>query len=243
MKNLLLPFLALLIIIGCEKESTLKIQTAEEAQEIQDRKAPKIDICHYDADNDSWKVISVNHNAWKAHKKHGDVQLIDEDGDGYVTSDNGCGMLVDCDDTDANINPSAEEICGNNIDDDCDSLTDEACCPGIEIDFNGPLYVALADEGTLNWQESLDACAAKAAADGCGWYLPNKDEIIAVYENREAIGGFYQSTSLRRWYWTSSEAANPPNIAAIRQDFYANSNGQANGHKINHLLGCRCVRR
>ena len=45
----------------------------------------------------------------------------DLDGDGYA--DEACGG-DDCDDSDAAVNPEAEEICDNTLDDDCDGLVD-----------------------------------------------------------------------------------------------------------------------
>jgi hypothetical protein len=63
----------------------------------------------------------------------------DEDGDGYsvgatVTDCVSPGahytlvsLGVDCDDVNATIHPSATEICGNNIDDNCDGNIDEGC--------------------------------------------------------------------------------------------------------------------
>ena len=41
----------------------------------------------------------------------------DADGDGFLTAD-------DCDDNDAEVNPDAQEICDNGIDNDCDGLVD-----------------------------------------------------------------------------------------------------------------------
>lgn len=45
----------------------------------------------------------------------------DVDGDSY------CAETSDCNDTDPNVNPGTTEICGNNIDDDCDRQIDEEC--------------------------------------------------------------------------------------------------------------------
>jgi len=45
----------------------------------------------------------------------------DDDGDSY--EDEACGG-DDCDDTDPDVNPGAEEVCGNGIDDDCDGAVD-----------------------------------------------------------------------------------------------------------------------
>ncbi len=59
----------------------------------------------------------------------------DLDGDGFGSSssiincspqgDFNVTISGDCNDNDANINPSSTEICGNNLDDNCDSLIDE----------------------------------------------------------------------------------------------------------------------
>ncbi|MGM0557002.1 MAG: MopE-related protein [Myxococcota bacterium] len=54
----------------------------------------------------------------------------DEDGDGYPGGGPEC---PDCDDTDPDINPGAEEVCGNGVDDDCNGAVDDGCqtecCP------------------------------------------------------------------------------------------------------------------
>jgi len=47
----------------------------------------------------------------------------DSDGDGYATIP--CGD--DCDDSNSAINPGSDEVCDDNIDNDCDGATDENC--------------------------------------------------------------------------------------------------------------------
>ena len=49
----------------------------------------------------------------------------DNDNDGYSTQGGACG-LVDCNDNAPNINPGAVEACGDNIDNNCNGLTDSA---------------------------------------------------------------------------------------------------------------------
>ena len=52
----------------------------------------------------------------------------DNDSDGYA--DASCGG-TDCDDTDPAVNPAAAEVCGNDIDENCNGASDDVCtsCP------------------------------------------------------------------------------------------------------------------
>ena len=48
---------------------------------------------------------------------------------------------VDCDDHDADVNPDADEVCDNGVDDDCNGHTDgadPACDTGDDDDATGP---------------------------------------------------------------------------------------------------------
>lgn len=107
--------------------------------------APKVAICHYDGTG-AYNVISVGAPAVAAHlSNHGDAYpgafFPDADGDGYgdtfgasipcpmpgYTADAG-----DCDDTNPAANPGEEEVCGDEIDNNCDLQIDEDCeasCP------------------------------------------------------------------------------------------------------------------
>ncbi|MDD4476987.1 MAG: putative metal-binding motif-containing protein [Patescibacteria group bacterium] len=52
------------------------------------------------------------------------LECIDNDGDNYGEN---CELGPDCDDINSNINPAAEEICGDDIDSNCNNDTDEDC--------------------------------------------------------------------------------------------------------------------
>lgn len=120
MKKYLLLLLTVFALNSCEKDPEIIGVDAE-------KKLPKVDVCHYDSETDTWKTLNISENALNAHLKHGDVKLIDEDGDGYVTLENECLSFGDCDDSDAEINPGAEEICGDGIDNNCNGEIDENC--------------------------------------------------------------------------------------------------------------------
>jgi hypothetical protein len=69
----------------------------------------------------------------------------DGDGDTYAVEGGGCG-LVDCDDTDPAVNPGAAEVCGDGIDNNCDTQIDEGCVTCTDADGDG--YYAEAGCGT-----------------------------------------------------------------------------------------------
>ncbi len=57
-------------------------------------------------------------NQWLACQQSGSG--VDQDGDGYI-------WCKECDDTTATTHPGAPEICGNQVDDNCNGLYDEGC--------------------------------------------------------------------------------------------------------------------
>ncbi len=222
MKKLLIPFFGFLFLFSCEKESTIDLSPEREAYEDGSSNSraqgTKINVCHYDQDNDTWHVIRINENAWSAHEGHGDVQLIDEDGDGFVASANECNIPIDCDDSDPQI-------------------TDDCCIDETEIDSDGPLFVAPNDEpGLYTWQEAIDACAAKNLG-GHDWYLPSVEEVLAMHDAKDEIGCFTSGV-----YSTTDELEN--NDEKIKMVHF---NTEYEGFVAEVTKGtpifCRCVRR
>ena len=237
MKKLLLPLLALLFLISCEKENTTDLQPDQEFHEndaVTFRgRAPKIDVCH------SGHVITISENAWPAHAGDGDVRLDDQDGDGFVP-DNACdfgqqgdcddndatlnpqtvwyldadqdgyaassvtqctipgqeytmteSLGNDCDDSDAAVNPGVTEVCGNNIDDDCDGETDEDCgCPEIE----GLLLVTLPD-GSCLYVAPEDQRTGLPQSNGVQWGgfgtdINNPIDLVNITSTAAALQDF-----------------------------------------------------
>lgn len=135
MKKLLFMALLPMLVFSCAKEEIA--QDAAKSDQLESRaRGNKVNVCHYDEDNNTWHVININENALPAHLNHGDVLLVDQDGDGFVEAENECVPGGDCNDADASIYPGAEEICGDEIDNNCDGQVDEDCecvqCPNNE---------------------------------------------------------------------------------------------------------------
>ena len=83
------------------------------------------DVCDMDGDgvpdaNDNCPTISITNQLDTDNDGQGNVCDIDDDNDGTADAN-------DCAPLNAAIRPGAAEICGNNIDDDCDGATDEGC--------------------------------------------------------------------------------------------------------------------
>lgn len=140
MKRYLLFLIALIsmLVFNCTKEHTTPVTSTNNLKvkkpavnNPQFVKFGKVDVCHKN-NNGTFKIKSINWKDVPEHKAHGDVVLIDEDGDGYYP-DNECGVgpMGDCNDNDATVSPGADEICSNEIDDNCDGNIDENCntCP------------------------------------------------------------------------------------------------------------------
>jgi hypothetical protein len=137
MKKLVIFLFLSFLVLSCEKDDVF---TSGQEQMIELRiPSNKIDVCHYDADYDSWHTININKHALKAHLSHGDV-VPDFDGDGF-TKENPCGQGEEnaCNDEDLSINPDALELC-DGIDNNCDGNVDEGLLVMCYLDNDGDGY-------------------------------------------------------------------------------------------------------
>jgi hypothetical protein len=78
-------------------------------------------------------------------------------------------------------------------------------------------------------------CATLNASGRDDWYLPARDELSRLHENRVAIGNFNLVVGAR--YWSSSESTN---LFAWSQNF---DTGFQSGDPKHVPLGVRCVRK
>ena len=141
-------------------------------------KGQKTDICHWDEDEGIFFVINISVKAADKHiANHGDVYpatwWVDADGDGYGDPDSvtdPCpneGLVDnadDCNDGDAAVNPGVDEICGDDIDNNCDGQADENCltCPCFTYD---EIAVAYDDWYSADYEQGWSRCV-----DAGSWY-------------------------------------------------------------------------
>jgi hypothetical protein len=84
---------------------------------------------------------------------------LDADGDGH--QDAACGG-DDCDDSNSSVYPGAEEICDNNVDDNCNGAVDEEC---VACDIDGDGFESFECDGTDC--DDLDPDVNPAASEVC----------------------------------------------------------------------------
>jgi len=119
-KKLIFLLLMFAGLMACENESIQELpQETSVTEGINARQGDKVSVCHKNAGE-----IVIGEAAVETHIAHGDA--VDRDGDGFYDAENPCSE-TDCDDTNPEVYPGAEEICDNGIDDNCDGQVDEDC--------------------------------------------------------------------------------------------------------------------
>lgn len=101
------------------------------------------------------------------------------------------------------------------------------------FDFAGYLYHVYPDMGAMTWSQAMSACNGLSYGGYDDWYLPNKEELNAMYQKKSSIGGFSDT-----YYWSSTERGSDK---AYRQYFY--DGYQSGDYTKVHTYRVRCVRR
>ena len=100
------------------------------------------------------------------------------------------------------------------------------------FDFAGYLYHVYPDMGAMTWSQAMSACNGLSYGGYDDWYLPNIEELNAMYQKKSSIGGFSYY-----YYWSSTEYNSSD---AYYQEFYSGDWGY---DTKNYILRVRCVRR
>lgn len=110
------------------------------------------------------------------------------------------------------------------------------------IDFNGTLYVQPAGSPGFSdpkgWQGAVDYCN-NLDFDGCDdWYLPSKDELYAIYQNKATIGDFDDMFGANYYWSATTKLGSDDDAWQVR--FYTGATDYTDKSRVNN---CRCVRR
>jgi MYXO-CTERM domain-containing protein len=121
------------------------------------------ELCYVDGDGDGYRTLDVIDSI--------DVDCSDP---GEATIET---PLIDCDDTRAGVNPDAEEIPGDGVDQDCDGTDpgveepDEAVDTG-PADEMGDVVIVLEESGDAPEDKGGCGCSSVAHPAQLGWTLP-----------------------------------------------------------------------
>ena len=121
------------------------------------------------------------------------VTCTDNDGDSFAIEGGECGQ-IDCDDTDATVNPDAVENCTDSIDNDCDGSTDDADpsainCPVTPAcnDFDGDGFYEEGGDCGLQDCDDTDAAVNPGAVENCTDSIDNDCDGSIDDEDASAV--------------------------------------------------------
>lgn len=216
MKKYLLLLLTIFALNGCEEDTTIIDATA-------DKKMPKVDVCHYDADTDTWETLHINGNALKAHLKHGDYQgecnLFVDPRDGneypYVQIGDQIWMTENLRATKLNNGKAIPLITDNN---DWTELTTPGYCWYNNELENKNLYGALYNYYTIETGELAPE----------GWHIPTADDWLILTNYLGGLseaGGKMKETGTMNWEEPNTGATNESGFTALPGGFRSQSTG------------------
>ena len=171
------------VVFGCYEPSGYAAVSGDCADDDESRNPGADETCD-GVDNDCDGVAdegdAVDADTWYA----------DVDGDGYgdpASAETACSEPTDavadntdCDDGDAEINPGADEICNDGIDNDCDASSDQctmsandadAVFRGVDADDQVGRYMLTVGDVNLDGVDDLMIGALKAESEAGGTYI------------------------------------------------------------------------
>lgn len=70
--------------------------------------------------------------------------------------------------------------------------------------YAGYTYYVHPEVGKMNWESAMAFCDNLVFAGYSDWFLPNEDELDAMYVYRNSIGGFVTTSGTESYYWSST---------------------------------------
>lgn len=111
----------------------------------------------------------------------------DQDGDRYVYGRTGLVCpREDCNDNDPNVHPTATEVCGDNVDQDCDGF--DLPCPGADDDRDGFLAVSAGGQDCDDRDPSVHPGVTEVCGDGKDNDCAGGDQACATDADHDGHG-------------------------------------------------------
>jgi hypothetical protein len=176
-----------------DTDAAINPDATEAAADGVDQDCDSTELCHADADGDSYTSGTVS-----------SADLVCT-GTGEATA---ASSSADCDDTDAAINPAATELTGDSVDQDCDGA--EVCYADADDDgHTDGSTVTSADTDCDDTGEADDTEPTGDCDDGTAGVNPGATEVCGsgVDENCDGRGGPLDDEDADGLTWTEEQAA------------------------------------